>query len=183
MPQRNGQSGQTLLQLMITLAIMGILGVLVAKLTSKVGLAWVTQQLYSRLDFGAQSTRRLLTSQIRDASAASVIITRVGVGQPLCSKVAWIDASGSSRTVYQVDNRLYAADWTYSITATANVQTVVREGLKAFAVYYPNSKDMSKIAFNLIMSKQVFTEPDPKAQRYRKPASLIISAEVELKNP
>jgi hypothetical protein len=183
MRESNGESGQSLLQLMIVVAIMGIMGILVARLTTKVGFEWMAQQLYARLDFGAQSTRRLLASQIRDASASTVQITRASSGQPLCSKVSWVDASSSSRTVYQVADKLYAADWSGCITCVANVQTVVREGLLAFAVYYPNSKDLTKIGFNLTLAKQVISETNPASPKYKPPVTLVVNAEVELKNP
>src|SRR5882724_8130223 len=112
MSKQSGQSGQSLLQLMIVVAIMGIMGILIARLSGKISMEWLAQQLYSRLDFNAQATRRLLASQMRDASAASIIITRASTGQPLCSKVCWVDSSSSRRTVYQIGDKLYAADWT-----------------------------------------------------------------------
>jgi hypothetical protein len=100
--------------------------------------------------------------------------------------VLWVDASGSSRMVWQNADKLYAADWSGTNTASASatkIQTVLREGLLAFVVYYPNSKDLSKLGINLVLSKQVINESNPASPKYKKPVTTIINAEIELKNP
>jgi type II secretory pathway pseudopilin PulG len=175
---RPGQSqrGQSLIQLMLVVAILGILGMLVARLTGKVSLAWLTNRTYARMNFNAEAARRFLGSQMRDASTASVIISRQAVGEPLLSKVSWVDFNGNSRTIYQSGKRLLTADWSGTNTAVARVGEVLDEGLERFHAYYPNVKDPSKISFVLVLKKKVTTTS-------LTPAELSITCDVELKNP
>lgn len=172
----SGQSGQSLIQLMTVVAIMGVLAMLVARLTGKVTAGWISQRLQARQAFTAETARRILASQMRDASIASVVISRQGAGEPMLSKVSWVDPAGSSRTVYQQGQRLYSATWAGSVTAVASPMEVLDESLERFHAYYPNTKDPSKIAFSLVLSKRA-TSSSPV------PAQLSISTELELKNP
>ncbi len=172
----NGQRGQSLLQLMMVVAILGVLGTLVARLMGKVSLAWLQNRTYATMNFNAESARRFLGSQLRDASISSVVISRQTVGEPLLSKVSWVDFAGSSRTVYQSGTKLMAADWVGTNTTVAKAAVVLKEGLERFHAYYPNVKDASRISFVLVLKKKAVNTAVT-------PAELSINLDVELKNP
>jgi Tfp pilus assembly protein FimT len=176
MPPRPAEKGQSLVQLMLVVAILGIMSSLVAKLTGKVTLNWLAHRLQSRISYSAESARAFLGSQMRDASIASVVISRQATGQPLLSKISWVDASGNSCTVYQVDSKLYRANWSGNVTTVAKVGIILNEGLERFVAYYPDVKDPSKVAMNLVLSKKLMASSVT-------PAQLSVVVELELKNP
>lgn len=170
------QRGQSLLQLMLTVAVMGVLGMLTMRLYKAVLITAVRERASLDLHQGSRQARDMLVNGLRNASASSVIITRADSLQPPLSKICFIDTAGNSITYYQSGRRLYRGTWT-STTATVTAPTaVMNDFVERFNVYYPNIKNINQLAFSLMARAKPLSNT-AKAQE------LLTTGDVELKAP
>lgn len=173
---RLGERGQTLLQLMMAVALMSILAALTAKLLQGVLNSWAKGQAGLAVHQGSRATRDLVVNGLRNASASSIIITRADALQPPMSKLCYVDAGGTSLTVFQSGKRLIRGTWT-STTATVTNQTVVmNDYVERFMVYYPNVKVINQVAFSLsVRARPLATNSAD--------ITLLTTGDVEMKAP
>lgn len=153
--QNGGQRGFTLVEMMITVAISSILMVVVARLFLGTYKGWLFN--YSALIAQQKSRiyRDAINKNLRQASAATVQISRFDGNQPTRSMLTFTDAGGRHWAFYQKDNAMVMGDSytntttgiSYPVTATANI--VLADKVKRLIFYYPDIKDLRKVAYSL----------------------------------
>lgn len=146
-----GQRGFTLLQLMMTVAVLGILAALTARLLGQVLTTWVTERAGFDMHQNSRQARDLLVTSMRNASISSVVITRADVDEPPLSKVCYVDSRGDSHTVYQQGRRLYFGAYGSSTATVTTSRAILGDYVERFNVYYPDLKDPSHVAFSLML--------------------------------
>ena len=169
------QSGQSLIQLMMVVAILSMLSMLVARLFKRATMNWYVGKAATQLAFNAHAARRYLGTNLREAAVSSVSISRVAASQPALSQVSWVDASGLSLMVYQSGRKLYAAGWS-GTPVPVSPSVIVPSGLERFHVFYPDPKNPTRLHFNVTMSEHLFP-------RNLSPIRYTTGGDLELKNP
>jgi prepilin-type N-terminal cleavage/methylation domain-containing protein len=182
MPRPRSQSGFTLIEAMLAVAILGVIMVVVDKLILGGLMAWA----YSKSSFSAQNdvriTREQITKQLHEASASSVVISRTGTAQPEGSMITFVDVQGNTFTYYQhLDTLRYTADWASGpLSATSESKTLILSDLQRLRFYYPENKDYTKIGVMF----QVERWPLPNAPSARQvPNRFRYNGIVLLRNP
>ncbi len=179
MSRRRDQEGFTLVELMIVVVIMGLLSTVIARFFMSSNLMWLFSSASIQSQQKARIARDNINSGLRQASAASVVITRYDSSQPPMSMISFVDARGNSMAFWQKDMGFYQGSW---ITGTAG-RTVTKGSyiipfnLQAVTFYYPNIKDTRRVSYSL------YTIWDLKDNsKYRDPAIQMVG-DVDIRNP
>ena len=159
-----GQKGFTLVELMIAVAIMGIISAVIAQLFTAGVRGWLFSNASILSNQQARTARNLIIKMTRNASASTVMIERYDADQPPLSMISFTDVKGNNYAFYQdtlynddatpkpVANRLVMSGWELSggVRVPTTDHVLISKKLQVFSVYYPNVKDMRNINFSII---------------------------------
>jgi prepilin-type N-terminal cleavage/methylation domain-containing protein len=174
--KRPGQRGFTLIQLMITVAVMGIFGALVSRMFMRGLQEWFQGKAGMLMQQTARIAKDRLAEDLRHASLSSVVISRHASNQALMSQISFVDANGNSLEFYQSGDKLVWGNWGVSPTAMISQNNLIQSNVSRFLIYYPNVKAPQLIAFRITMLVLPYRDA-PKA------IQLSVDDQVELKNP
>jgi type II secretory pathway pseudopilin PulG len=181
------ERGFTLLQLMITVAVMGVLLVVFDKLTVAGLRGWAKSKKGYEVQQSTREAKDQITKALRSAKANTVLISRyrrlssggVQAYQPPCSMVTFVDTQGNSRAIFQDGGSIKYTTWSgtnpYSLTPNAN-DLYVRDIAQRFSVYYPNPKDYTQIAFSFAVKTRAWANDE-------RDMELLVTDVVEMKAP
>ena len=179
MRRGTGQRGFSLLQLMITLAVMGVLLNIFDKLLVAGLRGWAKSKRGFEVHYECREGRERIIKALRGAKMSSVRIHRYNAVSPPYSRVCYVDAQGNSRAIFQEGNSIMAGFWSGAtpVSVTRNpTEWVVHGMVERFNVYYPNQKDLSQLAFSFAVKTRAWASDE-------KDLELLVTGDVEMKTP
>lgn len=180
--RRPGQEGFTLVEMIITALVSGILMVVVARLFLGTFKGWLFN--YSALTAQARARvyRDTIVKRLRQAQASTVEISRYNANVPPRSMLSFTDASGKNWAFAQKDNTVVMGQWYLNtstnlrvISSTAN--TAINGKVERLLFYYPDIKDVYNVNFALDLEWTLL------ADNKLKPITIQMNGAVEIRDP
>lgn len=135
---KNHRGGYTLTEVMLVVAIIGIVGSTGALLTTKMLQAQAMADALSTIQSGAFTSFDVLSKMLRQAQADSIVIDRYDTNQPPWSRITFtMPSSSTSHSFYQKGQTLY-------------IDNLPRlKSLRTLTFTYPNTTTSSVISISM----------------------------------
>lgn len=158
---------------MVVIGILGILSVLVTRLYNQGLHAWMNGYANLTLQMKVRAARDIVTRNTRNAIAASILVSRTNTAEANFSMLTYVDVYGNTEAVYQEGNDLVASFGRPG--QPIHTQVVLKGDLQRFYAYYPDFKDMNKVAFSLYAKRKPYSNA--------KDVEVLLKGSVDLRNP
>jgi type II secretory pathway pseudopilin PulG len=146
------RAGYTLVEALLTVAVLGILFGLGANLLMSVNRYFLTTRTRLDLQRQARSMMYVMTREIRQAQNSTIVIDRLNISQPPCSRITFTKPNGTVVSYWQNGNQLQTSTITGGKTFTSTLSTSM--GYLAFTV--PRSDDMTIMSLSMTLQELTF---------------------------
>lgn len=173
MRQSGKNKGFTLVELMIVIAIMGLMAGMVSKLYTHGLRFWMDGYTAFTLQTKVRSARNFLAMNARNASVATVVLTRDTATESPFSKLTFMDVYGNLQSFYQSGN-----DFKVSVEqpdGTTHTQTLIQGNVQRFFAYYPDFKDAYRMGFSLYVTQVPYANA--------KTVEVLLRGTIDMRNP
>lgn len=152
---RTHQLGTTLVELMVVVAILGVLFTVGPGLFNNAFKLWKNTEAKTETQRDARVTLGLIEGLLRQASNATVVLTRHNTSQPPYSKIQFSTPAGDTYYFYQSGTDL----WIYHQSPTAVVHNrVIAKNLRYISFGYPVSVNETLLSVSLCFEKGTFAQ-------------------------
>jgi prepilin-type N-terminal cleavage/methylation domain-containing protein len=160
------KTGYTLVELMIVLAIVGILFSVGGPILNTANKNWILSRSRLELQTEARAIMYLMSRNLRQAQYATINISRYNNSQPYYSKITFTKIDGKTYSFYQNDKQLIMQYGEMKRTLTNNVRYL--------AFTFPESADMTILSISMTLEKDIYD--------YQKKALHMASEKVHIMN-
>ena len=143
----NNKKGVTLTELMITVAIIGIMASVGGTVFTKINEFFLLNQSRTEVQRDSRLILSLVNRNLRQASSNSIVISKQ-TGQPPYSRIRFVTQAGTEMSFYQSNNNLIMTSGTMTKTLSTNLRYI------AFSL--PMSDDMTIVSISLTMEKLTY---------------------------
>jgi len=140
--------GWTLVELMIMVAIVGVLASIAPSIISQTTKFFILSRTKLQLQEEARATMYLMTRELRQAQSGTITITQA-TGQPYYSQISF-QKFGSAQTMTYTQNGSNLV-----LTNGTNITTLTTD-LAYLAFTFPHSDDMTILSVSLTLQKQIY---------------------------
>jgi len=144
---RSDPKGLTLVELMITVTILGILFLGIPQILLQVYRFYVINNTNIELQREARVIMEIMTKNLRQAKQDSIIVSSLS-GQPYYSRICFKNVLSESTTYYQENKKLIMID-------KGKIKTL-SNNLRYLAFTFPRSDDMSVLSVTLTLEKNIY---------------------------
>ncbi len=146
---KRAQRGITLVEMLITMAIIGAIAMIAPKIITNVTKIFILSKAKLELQEQARSTMYIVSRELRQAQSSTIRISRHNSSQPHFSSISF-NKTGSSvtKTYYQRGSHLMLQNGSHTITLTKNL------GYLAFT--FPRSDDMTIVSVSVTLQQQIY---------------------------
>ena len=143
----NSKKGYTLLELMLTVAIIGIVGGMSAPLLTQMTNFWPQTSARNTIQRDVRHSLDLMNRFIRQGQSGTVVID-AAANQPSCSRITFTSIQGQTVSFYQEGNKLH-------MRLSDNISTL-SNSIAYIAFTYPRSDDVSLISVSLTAQSSTY---------------------------
>lgn len=143
-----GSSGYSLTEMLIAVAIIGILASVGARIMLQVNRYFIMTNTRSSLQREARAAMYIINRNLRQGSVASITIDRFNTSQPFYSRLTFTKVTGNRMIFYQNGTDLVQLVGTKTRTLSKNV--------KYLAFTFPRSDDLSVISVSMTLEKSIY---------------------------
>ncbi len=143
-----GRAGYTLIEAMLTVAIIGIVSSLGARMLIQANRYFILTKARTDLQKEARGAMYILTRELRQAQSASIVISRASASQPYYSQITFTKEQGSSMTFQQSGNQLVMKWGSHTETLSKN--------LRYLAFTFPRSDDMTIVSVSMTLQTNIY---------------------------
>lgn len=144
------KAGFTLTEMMIAVAILGIIGSMAAGYLTQVVRFWKINQARVEIQRDARSVLALINRQLRQGKKSTIRINQLSSSQPPHSKITFNDADDKTYSFFQENNQL---KW-----AVGSSTKVLSENLRYLAFTMTRTDDFSIVSMASTFEKATFDE-------------------------
>jgi len=143
----HNRKGFTLTELMLTVAIIGVVGALGAGILIQVTRFIQLTQTRIDLQREARAIFSIINRNLRQATTSSIQIDQLS-GQPYYSRIRFTRVDGKTFTFYQQNQKL--------IMQTTGGNQTLSENLRYLVFACPKSEDLSIISVSMTLEKSIY---------------------------
>ncbi len=140
------RKGYTLVELMIVVAIIGIISSLAPNLYKQVRKFFFLNSVRVELQRDARNVMYIVTRRLRQAQSATMTIDQ-DVNQPYYSRLNFTDINGDAYTYYQSGKSLYMIDGSTRVLA---------KNLRYLSFALPRSDDLGIVSVSFTLEKAIY---------------------------
>jgi prepilin-type N-terminal cleavage/methylation domain-containing protein len=145
---RKKRAGFTLVELMMVVIILGIISSVGAGIMLQVNRYFLLTRVRIDLQKQARSSLYLMTREIRQAKAATIVIDRAATNQPFYSRITFTTIDGRQFRFQQVGSKLQQV--------VGNGTTTLSTNLCYLAFTFPRSDDMTILSVAMTLQEATF---------------------------
>jgi len=143
MVTKHARGGFTLVEAMLTVAIVGILFAVGAVLLKQTNRYFLTVKSRTQLQSEARSILYVITRELRQAQSVTIVIDRMSSSQPYYSRITFVKQQGTAMTFQQNGNQLQQ-QWDGHTEILSN-------NVRYLAFTLPHSDDLAVISVALTL--------------------------------
>jgi len=140
--------GVTLMELMVVIGIVSALFMIGAPMLNQVNRQFILTRTRMELQQEARSVMYVITRNLRQAQADSIIISRANASQPFYSKITFTKEQGTTLVFQQEGTVLY------QVINTA--RRPLSKNLNYLAFTFPRSDELGIISVSLTLQKNIY---------------------------
>ena len=140
--------GYTLTEMMIVVAILGILSTVGAQLMVQADRYWLLTSTRADLQKEARPIMYILTRNLRQAQSATIVIDRASSSQPFYTRITFTKIQGTSMTFHQNGNQL--------IQTVGTSTKILSKNVRYLSFNFPRSDDMTIISVAMTLEKSIY---------------------------
>jgi prepilin-type N-terminal cleavage/methylation domain-containing protein len=172
------QAGFTLVEMMITALVSGLLMVVVARLFLGTYKGWLFNYSALIAQQKARIYRDAVNKNLRQASASTIQISRQDNNQPVRSKLTFTDAAGKNWAFFQYNNEACMESWpSTGAFSLSQRNRVIPAKVERLVFYYPDIKDLRKVAYSLDLEWTLL------ADNQMHPITIQMVGQVDVRDP
>jgi prepilin-type N-terminal cleavage/methylation domain-containing protein len=144
--RRRKAAGFTLVEIMIVVAIVGVISMVAPKLFIQVRRFFFLSNTRVALQQEARSAMTVMSGRLRQAQSATIVVDSVS-GQPYFSRITFNDIDGNTIRYFQSGKSLYMVD-----VSTRTLST----SLRYLSFSLPRSDDLSIVSVSFTLEQSIF---------------------------
>lgn len=148
MVRNRKRSGYSLMELMMVVAILGIISSVGASLMLQTNRFFIFTRTRLDLQREARSTMYVMTRELRQAQSNSIIMDRLSASQPFYSRITFTKIGGATMTFQQNGNQLEQVVGTKKMTLSRN--------LRYLAFTFPRSDDLTIVSVSVTLEEAIY---------------------------
>lgn len=145
---RRTRAGFTLIEAMLTVAIVGILATVGARLLIQVNRYYMMTKTRVELQREARSIMYVVSRSLHQAQSNTISIDRASATQPFYSKISFIKIQGDTMTFEQNGKNFVQIAGSKTTTLSRNVRYL--------AFTFPRSDDLTIISVSLTLEQDIY---------------------------
>ena len=142
------RNGVTLMELMVVVGIVSTLFMIGAPILNQVNRQFILTRTRMELQQEARSVMYVITRNLRQAQAASIIISRASTSQPFYSKITFTKEQGTTLVFQQEGTVLYQV--------INNAKRPLSKNLNYLAFTFPRSDELGIISVSMTLQKNIY---------------------------
>lgn len=140
--------GYTLTEMLLVVAILGILSTVGAQLMVQTNRYWLLTSTRADLQKEARPIMYILTRNLRQAQSATIVIDRASTSQPFYTRITFTKVQGTSMTFHQNGNQL--------IQTVGTSTKILSKNVRYLSFNFPRSDDMTILSVALTLEKTIY---------------------------
>ncbi len=145
---RLGRAGYSLTEMLIVVAIIGILASVGSRVMLQVNRYFIMTNTRTELQREARAAMYVINRNLRQGSTGSIVIDRASNTQPFYSRLTFAKITGNQMIFSQSGTSLVQTVGTKTRTLTKN--------LKYLSFTFPRSDDLSVISVSITLEKAIY---------------------------
>ncbi len=145
---RRARAGYTLIEIMVVVAILGIMSGVGANLILQVNRMFLLTRSRSDLQREARAAMYIITRELRQATSASIVTDRFNSAQPFYSRITFTTFSGRTMSFYQSGNLL--------VSLIGNNKTILSNHVGYLAFTFPQSDDLTIMSVSMTLTENLY---------------------------
>ena len=142
------KNGYTLLEMMMVVAIIGIIGSVGAGLTIQANRYFTLSNAKVQLQEEGRSILYVITRNLREAQSSTITLSRYSSSQPYYSQITFTTSQGTSMSFFQNGNLLDMQ--------VGNMTKVLSSDIIYLAFTFPRSDDMNIISVSMTFQTGIY---------------------------
>lgn len=148
MVRSRGRAGFTLLEAMLTVAVLGIVATMGAQVMLQVNRHFIISRTRLDLQREARAIMYIITRELRQAQESAITIDRAATSQPFYSRITFTKIQGTTMAFQQSGTSLVHVQGGKTRTLSKN--------LRYLAFSFPRSDDLSIVSVSLTLEGAIY---------------------------
>ena len=153
MVKRGRRAGYSLMEVMMVVAILGIISSVGAGLLLQANRFFIFTKTKGDLQRQSRASMYVITRELRQAQANTIVIDRLGVGQPFYSRITFAKVGGSTLSFMQNGKKLLMVP---NGCLVASCQKVLADNLLYLAITFPRSDDLTIVSVSMTLQENIY---------------------------
>lgn len=148
MVTKRGNAGYTLIEVMLVVAIIGLVASIGAGVLIQINKAFILSKARIEIQEQARGAMYIITRELHEAKVATIVIDRSSATQPFYSRITFTKIQGQQVRFNQVGNSLHIIK--------GNNDSIITRDLAYLAFTFPRSDDMSIVSVSMTLEKRIY---------------------------
>ena len=140
--------GYTLTEMMLVVAILGILSTAGAQLMTQANRYWILTSVRVDLQKEARSIMYLISRNLRQAQSGTILIDRVSSSQLFYTRITFTKIQGTTMTFHQNGNQI--------IQTVGSNTKILSKNLRYLSFDFPRSDDLTIVSVAVTLEKTIY---------------------------